>query len=56
VERSPDAIADELRRFAASRGLGELTVTPMAPTIEDVFMARMGAAEQAEAPASRGAG
>jgi drug efflux transport system ATP-binding protein len=55
VERSPDAIADELRRFASSRGLGELTVTPMAPTIEDVFMARMGAAEQPEAPASRGA-
>jgi len=55
VERSPDAIADDLRRFAASRGLSELTVTPMPPTIEDVFMARMGTAEQPAAPASRGA-
>ena len=47
--QATEAIADELRRFAASRGLAEFAVAPMAPTIEDVFMARM------RAPDDRGA-
>jgi len=55
IDQSPDAIADELRQFAAARGLADLGVTPMAPTIEDVFMARMGAPEAPAAPPTRGA-
>ena len=55
ADRSPDAIADELRRFAAARGLADLGVKAIAPTIEDVFMARMGAAEEPAATAPRGA-
>jgi drug efflux transport system ATP-binding protein len=49
--QAPDVIAEELRRFAASRGLTDVAVTTMAPTIEDVFMARMGAPEEPGAAA-----
>ena len=55
VDRSPEAIADDLRQFALSRGLSELAVSPIAPTIEDVFMARMGAADESPSSESRGA-
>jgi ABC-type multidrug transport system ATPase subunit len=50
-DRSPEAIAGDLRQFAAARGLAGFDVTPMAPTIEDVFMARMGAPDAPEAAA-----
>ena len=43
ADRSPESIAADLRQFAASRGLADVSVTPMEPTIEDVFMARMSA-------------
>lgn len=52
----PALVADELRRFAAARGVEELGVAPVAPTIEDVFMARMGAPEELRSSDSRGAG
>ena len=55
ADQSPDSIADELRRFAAARGLADLGVTPMAPTIEDVFIARMGTPEGIAASDARGA-
>jgi ABC-type multidrug transport system ATPase subunit len=35
----------ELREFLESRGFGDLEVKPTPPTVEDTFMARMGAAE-----------
>ena len=37
------AIADELRAFLASRGFGDAAVAPADPTVEDSFIARMGA-------------
>ncbi len=38
----------ELRAFLESRGFGNLTVEPTAPTVEDAFMARMGGEPSAE--------
>ena len=55
IDRSPETVADELRQLAASRGLDGFGVTPIAPTIEDVFMARMGAPEEPEKRETRGA-
>jgi ABC-type multidrug transport system ATPase subunit len=37
------SIADELRAFLASRGFADVTVEPTPPTVEDSFIARMGA-------------
>lgn len=51
ADQAPEAIAEELRRFAASRGLNDVAVTTMAPTIEDVFMARMAGPEEPGAAA-----
>ncbi|MGH9142741.1 MAG: ABC transporter ATP-binding protein [Vicinamibacterales bacterium] len=39
------SIAGELRTFLASRGFADATVEPTPPTIEDTFIARMGAPE-----------
>jgi len=39
------AIATELSAFLASRGFADATVEPTAPTVEDSFIARMGAPE-----------
>jgi ABC-type multidrug transport system ATPase subunit len=39
------AIADELRAFLTSRGIGDATVEPASPTVEDSFIARMAAPE-----------
>jgi ABC-type multidrug transport system ATPase subunit len=41
----PSAIANELRAFLASRGFDDAAVEPAAPTVEDSFIARMGAPE-----------
>jgi ABC-type multidrug transport system ATPase subunit len=41
----PAAIASELRAFLASRGFAGATVEPAPPTVEDSFIARMGAPE-----------
>jgi hypothetical protein len=38
-------IAAELRDFLASRGFADAQVEPAAPTVEDSFIARMGAPE-----------
>ena len=41
----PAAIATELSAFLASRGFADASVEPTAPTVEDSFIARMGAPE-----------
>jgi ABC-type multidrug transport system ATPase subunit len=40
--RAPEEIVEDLHRFATSRGLTGVQVATAAPTIEDVFIARMG--------------
>ena len=42
---SSDAIAAELRAFLAARGFADAEVAPARPTVEDSFIARMGAPE-----------
>ena len=42
---APAAIATELSAFLASRGFADATVEPTAATVEDSFIARMGAPE-----------
>jgi len=44
-----EQIAGELRAFLASRDFGEAVVEPTAPTVEDSFIARMGAPEGSRA-------
>jgi ABC-type multidrug transport system ATPase subunit len=39
-----DRIAQEVEAFLSERGIAAVTVEPTAPTVEDSFMARMGAA------------
>src|SRR6185437_12110576 len=46
---SADVIARELRAYLAREGFTDADVSPTAPTIEDTFMARMGAPEGAAA-------
>ncbi|HET9024917.1 MAG TPA: ABC transporter ATP-binding protein [Burkholderiaceae bacterium] len=41
-DQSADTIAAELRRYLADAGLGDAEVTPASPTVEDVFIDRMG--------------
>ncbi|HTJ21366.1 MAG TPA: ABC transporter ATP-binding protein [Gemmatimonadaceae bacterium] len=53
--QSPEGVASELHQFAAARGLADLAVRAMAPTIEDVFMARMGGSDGPETSEPRGA-
>lgn len=55
ADQPPEAVATELHQFAAARGLADLQLQPMAPTIEDVFMARMGAPDEHETSEPRGA-
>jgi ABC-2 type transport system ATP-binding protein len=45
----PAAIARELQTFLASRGFADVRVEATPPTVEDSFIARMGAAEGARA-------
>jgi len=44
-----DAVAADVRTFLEARGFKDVRVEPTPPTVEDVFMARMGEAEGAEA-------
>ena len=44
-----DAVAADVRAFLEARGFRGVRVEPTPPTVEDVFMARMGEAEGAEA-------
>jgi len=44
-----DAVAADVRAFLEARGFKDVRVEPTPPTVEDVFMARMGEAEGAEA-------
>ena len=43
---APEQIARDLRAWLASRGFGDADVAPTAATVEDSFMARMGAPEE----------
>jgi ABC-2 type transport system ATP-binding protein len=49
VELPPEQIGQELRAFLETQGLGDVQIAPVAATIEDSFMARMGAPEGEEA-------
>ena len=40
---APEAIASELRRYLADAGFADAEVAPATPTVEDVFIDRMGA-------------
>ena len=51
---SPERIASDATDVLRAAGLADATVSPTAPTIEDVFMARMGAPEGEEPDAQRG--
>jgi ABC-type multidrug transport system ATPase subunit len=44
-----DRIRGELREFLASRGVDQFSIEPIAPTVEDAFIARMGQPEGARA-------
>jgi ABC-2 type transport system ATP-binding protein len=46
----PERIAGELRNHLSARGLAPITVVPVEPTVEDSFMAQMGAAEGESGP------
>jgi hypothetical protein len=39
---APDAIATELRRYLVNAGFADAEVEPASPTVEDVFIERMG--------------
>jgi ABC-type multidrug transport system ATPase subunit len=43
ADASAEAVARELTAFLRDRGLADVAVSPTAPTIEDAFIARMGA-------------
>jgi ABC-type multidrug transport system ATPase subunit len=45
ADAPPALIAGELRAFLASRGFADARVEPTPPTVEDTFIARMGAPE-----------
>jgi ABC-type multidrug transport system ATPase subunit len=49
AEVATDRIAGDVQAFLTQRGIADVTVEPTAPTVEDSFMARMGA----PAPQSR---
>ena len=49
AEARPDAIAPEVAAFLASRGFADVRVAAATPTVEDAFIARMGAPEGAHA-------
>jgi drug efflux transport system ATP-binding protein len=51
-----DAVAADLRGYLASRGFDGVRVEPTPPTVEDAFIARMGAPEGPGAPGSRAGG
>jgi ABC-2 type transport system ATP-binding protein len=46
TELGPDRIAAELRAFLSSGGFADAVVQPTSPTVEDTFIARMGAPEE----------
>jgi hypothetical protein len=45
IGEPPATIASELRAFLTSQGFPDAAVAPTAPTVEDSFIARMGAPE-----------
>jgi ABC-type multidrug transport system ATPase subunit len=47
---NPDLLRDELRQYLASAGLADADVALTAPTVEDVFIERMGAQPAPSAP------
>jgi ABC-2 type transport system ATP-binding protein len=48
-DAAADAIAPEVAAFLTSRGFAEVRVAAATPTVEDAFIARMGAPEGAHA-------
>ena len=46
TDLGPDQIAAELRAFLTSGGFADAVVQPVAPTVEDTFIARMGAPDE----------
>ena len=49
-DMNPDALAEELRRHLASAGVADADVARATPTVEDVFIQRMGAPPAPPAP------
>src|SRR5262249_34028472 len=45
-----DTVAADVRGFLTSRGFAGVTVEPATPTVEDAFIARMGALDAEAAP------
>ncbi len=45
----PEQIEGDIRMFLSSNGFADAVVTPIAATVEDVFMARMSATEREDA-------
>jgi len=45
ADAGADAVAADVRTYLGSRGFGDVQVTAATPTVEDVFIARMGAPE-----------
>jgi ABC-type multidrug transport system ATPase subunit len=56
VDATADAIAADVRAYLASRGFDRIRVEPATPTIEDAFIARMGAPEGVAADAGTAVG
>jgi ABC-type multidrug transport system ATPase subunit len=49
----PDAVIGELQQLLRSKGIGDAEISRLTPTVEDVFIARMGAPEEAVGRGSR---
>ena len=56
ADASTEAVAADVRGFLAARGFAGVRVEAAAPTVEDAFIARMGAPEAADADDSRPGG
>jgi ABC-type multidrug transport system ATPase subunit len=50
ADATADAVAPEVAAFLTARGFAGVRVAPATPTVEDAFIARMGAPEGAHAP------
>ena len=48
ADASPEVVTRELQEFLRSKGIGDVDVSVIPPTVEDVFIARMGAPEEAD--------
>ena len=46
ADAGPDVVIGELQRLLRSKGIGDAEITSLTPTVEDVFIARMGAPDE----------